>query len=180
MLSCGAPTRRTGPLSLPTWCWATLNPKKVWSPDPTFTTGALVSKLNPSAGPGWSARAARRARNPGIMSSHSRTISCHSWSAGGRHGGGAVSTAAAAALTVNRSRFKLLSLISPALRPLHYARTQTGNSRLKFGKLAVAQALDCLCLRCFFQTRIRTNWFFLYYKFRSLKNLHNKVSQCKR
>ena len=46
----------------------------------------------------------------------------------------------------------LQTAVSPlscvASAPLDYARTQTGNSRLKFGKLA--QALDCLCLQMFF------------------------------
>ena len=70
-----------------------------------------------------------------------------------------------------------LSSLLRCVRYVHYARTQTGNSRLKFGKLA--QALDFV--QCFFSNiRFRTDWLFLYYKFRSLKNLHNRVSQCKR
>ena len=77
LLSCGAPTSRTGPVCLPTQCWATLNPKKVWSPAPTFTMGARVSRLNPAAGPGPRARAAkRRLADPTIISllSHSVTV----------------------------------------------------------------------------------------------------------
>lgn len=41
-----------------------------------------------------------------------------------------------------------LSSLLRCVRYVHYARTQTGNSRLKFGKLT--QALDCLCLQMFF------------------------------
>ena len=138
LLSCGAPTSRTGPVCLPTQCWATLNPKKVWSPAPTFTMGARVSRLNPAAGPGPRARAAkRRLADPTIISllSHSVTVThcvvslivwrlCAAWcgQCGRRR-------STECGHHKRSSRSQLLSPVSPASAPVSTQKQKTGKPR---------------------------------------------------